>query len=297
MAVQTKRQVLDFLTKDYQTNSPKVQLLPNWPPSSKIQAGLGTQCIMRWYLSLQGEDAPFTSQMVFSQDSSMQQTIYRYDWAFGITLLEGFYWNWQEKLRGENSLAIHLVLEPEGDGPEAIPISATMSALHPSRNTKSFWELAWPKIPKAAADVAKVVEDVLPFAKYMESGLVLTSNVLESQAESKKNWFLYQFLDEKRKCPTVEWRINKNVLKEYGTLLRGSLFLAFSGSACASKSNLRILLRPQIGYYPDDDICFIIPTDELAEDQQVYIDVKPQERKQTDSQQEHPADTEGTPRR
>jgi hypothetical protein len=284
MAVQIKRQVLDFLAKDYLTNSPEVQLLPNWPPSSKSQAELGTRCIMRWYLSLQGEDAPFTSQLAFSQDSSAQESIYRYDWAFGITVLKGFYWDWQKELRDENSLTIHVVLEPKGEAPEAIPISAMMSVLHPSRHTKSFWELAWPKVPKAAADVAKAVEPVLPYAKYLEGGLALTSNVLESQAESKKNWFLYQFLDERRKCPTVEWRINKNVLEEYGPLLRGSLFLIFNGSTRSNTSKLRILLRPQIGYYPKDDLCFIVPTDELAEDQQVYIDVKPEELKQTDSQ-------------
>lgn len=278
MAVQIRRRTLDFLAKDYRTNNPTVQLLPDGPPLSASQAEHGTQCLMRWYLSLQGEDSPSTSQMVASQDIVTQQPIYRYDWAFGITLVKGFYWNWQKELRSEGSLAIHLVLEPVGDAPEAIPIYATVSALHPSRNTKSLWELALPKVPKAAADVAKAVEPTLPLAKYLESGLMLASNVLESQAESKKNWFLYQFLDEKRRCPTVEWRINKNVLTEYGPLLRGSLFLAFSGSTKSNAGSLRVLLRPQIGYYPNDDVCFVIPTDELPEDQQVYINVKPQEK-------------------
>jgi hypothetical protein len=283
MAAKTKRQVIDFLAKDYQTSNPKVQLLSDLTPSSNSQADLGTQCVMRWYLSLQGEDAPFISRMVISPNSSIQQTIYRYDWAFGITLLKGYYWNWQKELRNENSLAIHLVLESKGDSTEAIPVSATMSVLHPSRNTMSFWESALPKIPKAAADVAKAVEDTLPFAKFIESGLALTSNVLESQAENKKNWFIYQFLDERRKCPTIEWRINKNVLEEYGPLLRGSLFLVFGGSASINTNNLRILFRPQVGFYPKDDICFIIPTDELTEDQQVCIDVNPQEQELTDS--------------
>jgi len=298
VAVQIKRKVLDFRVDDYKTASPKVKPLPSIPPTCKSQAELGTQCILRCYLSLQGEDAPLTSQMVFSQDISTKQSVYRYDWAFGITVLEGFYWNWKKELRTENSLAIHLVLEPEGDGPEAFPIFATVSALRPSRNTKGFWELAWPKVPKAAADVA----GELPFAKkFLERSLTLMSDVLESQAESKKNWFLYQFLDEKRKCPTVEWRINKNVLEEYGPLLRGSLFLAFVGSTKANRGKIRILFRPQIGFYEGrdreekDNICFIIPTDSWAEEEQVYIDVKPQEQGQTDAQQEHPADTEKAP--
>ncbi len=285
MTVQSKRQVIDFLAEDYQTNRPKVRVLPHWPPAAKDQAELGTKCIMRWYVSLQGENAPCTSPLAAVQDTPTPPSIYRYDWAFGIAPLEGFYWDWQKELCEESALAIHLVLEPEGDAPEAIPISATMSALHPSRNTKSFWELAWPKIPRAAADFTKTLEAVLPTAKLLEGGLTLASNVLESQAENKKNWFLYQFLDEKRKCPTVEWRIHKDVLKEYGPLLRGSLFLAFHGAPGSGAGKLRILLRPQIRYCSEDDICFIIPTNALTDAQQVAIEVQPQAPQEVDSKQ------------
>lgn len=278
MTVQIRRRVFDFLARDYYTNMPKVQILPDDPPSPASQAQLGTKCVMRWYLSIQGEDSPAVSQMVFSQDAAMKQPIYRYDWAFGITLLEGFWWNWQNELPKEGSaLAIHVVLQPVEDAPEAIPILATVSALHPSRNTKGLWELAWPKIPKAAAEMAKIGESTLPFLKYLSSGLTLASNVIESQTENQKNWFLYQFLDEKLKCPTVEWRIDKAVLLEYGPLLRGSLFLAFNGSSKSNPGIIRVLLRPQIRYYSGDDITYVVPTANLPDDQQVYIDVKPQE--------------------
>jgi len=282
MTVQSKRQVIDFLAEDHQTNNPKVRILQDWPAAAKNLAGGGTRCIMRWYVSLQGENAPLVSPLAALQDAPAPPSIYRYDWAFGIAPLEGFYWDWQKELCEESALAIHLVLEPEGDAPEAIPISATLSVLHPSRNTKSFWELAWPKIPRAAADLAKTLEAVLPPAKLLEGGLTLASNVLESQVENKKNWFLYQFLDEKRKCPTVEWRIHKDVLQEYGPLLRGSLFLAFHGAPGPETGKLRILLRPQIKYYPKDDICFIIPTDALTDAQQVAIEVQPQAPEQVD---------------
>lgn len=278
MTVQIRRRVFDFLARDYYTNMPKVQILPDDPPSPVSQAQLETKCVMRWYLSIQGEDSPAVSQMVFSQDAAMKQPIYRYDWAFGITLLEGFWWNWQNELPKEGSaLAIHVVLQPVEDAPEAIPILATVSALHPSRNTKGLWELAWPKIPKAAAEMAKIGESTLPFLKYLSSGLTLASNVIESQTENQKNWFLYQFLDEKLKCPTVEWRIDKAVLLEYGPLLRGSLFLAFNGSSKSNPGIIRVLLRPQIRYYSGDDITYVVPTANLPDDQQVYIDVKPQE--------------------
>ena len=275
MSVQIRRRVFDFLAQGYRTNTPEVELLPDGPPSPASQAQLGTECVMRWYLSIQGEDSPAVSQMVCSQDATMKQLIYRYDWAFGITPIEGFYWNWQKELPEEGALALQVVLEPVGEAPEAIPISATVSALHPSRNTKGFWELAWPKIPKTAGDMTKIGEPAMPFLKYLSSGLTLTSNILESQVENEKNWFLYQFLDENLRCPTVEWRINKKVLVEYGPLLRGSLFLAFSGSTKSNPGSVRVLLRPQIRYCVEDDISFIVPTDTLPDDQQIYIEVKP----------------------
>ena len=279
MTVQIRRRVFDFLAQDYRTNNPKVQLLPDGPPLPARRTQLGTKCVMRWYLSMQGEESPAISQMVFSQDAAIKQRIYRYDWAFGITVIKGFWWDWQKDLPTGGALAIHVVLQPIGDAPEAIPISATVSALHPSRNTKGFWELAWPGIPRIAADAAKIVEPVLPPLRYLSSGLALASNVIESQSANQKNWFLYQFLDENLRCPTVEWRINKNVLAEYGPLLRGSLFLAFGSSTGSDHDSVRVLLRPQIRYNSEDDICYIIPTAELPDDQQVYIDVKPREER------------------
>jgi hypothetical protein len=177
-----------------------------------------------------------------------------------------------------------------GDAPEAIPISATVSALQPSRNTKGFWEQAWPMIPKTAADAVMAVEPAFPLLRYLSSGLTLVSNVIESQGANQKNWFLYQFLDENLRCPTVEWRINKNVLKEYGPLLCGSLFLAFSSSIESDRGSVRLLLRPQIRYNPEDDICYIIPTAKLPDDQQVYIDVKPRENSGVSTKENSPSD-------
>lgn len=181
------------------------------------------------------------------------------------------------ELRDESSLAIHIALEPIEDAPEAIPISATLSALHPSRNTRSLWDLTWPKLPKTAADLAKIGTPAVPFLDYVSSGLMLASNVLDSYTEDQKNWFLYQFFDEKLKCPTVEWRINKKVLREYGPLLRGSLFLSYNGSTESTPGCLRVLLRPQIRYCEKSDINFIIPTDVIEKSQQVFIEVTPKD--------------------
>jgi hypothetical protein len=282
MATQIKKKVFDFLVKDYKTTSRHVEILseePN-PKIIKAQPDDKSNFIQRWYLSLQGEDNPFFSSTTISQESATEQHIYRYDWAFGIAVIKGYWWDWMEELSDESSLAIHVVLEPIEDAPEAIPISATLSALHPSRNTKSIWELTWPKIPKAAAEMTKIAIPAFPPLNYVSSGLMLTSNILDSYTENQKNWFLYQFLDERLKCPTVEWRINRKVLNEYGPLLRGTLFIAFHGSTESSPGRVRVLLRPEIRYCPKSDLDFIIPTDKLEKEQQVFIEVKPKDVKE-----------------
>ena len=272
MALQTLRRVFDFKVLNYRQRERKVELLPEGWSSSTTPDQLGTPCVFRWYLSLQGEDGP-----TLCNEAAAGNSFYRYDWVFGITVIDGFWWNWQEELRDDSALTVQILLEPIGHAPEALPVSATLSGLPPSRNTRGFWEQMMAKTPRAAADLAKAAEWALPHAGMVASPLMLASSVLESQSGEKKNWFLYQFLDEYRRCPCVEWRITKNALQEYGPLLRGSLFLLFSGSSKASPGQLRVSLRTSIGYHPKDDICNIAPTDEWPSDQQLFIDIKPQE--------------------
>jgi hypothetical protein len=296
MPEQVKRMYLDFLARGYTTTSPTVQIVTGSHESSIGQSHpdyipwkKGSEFTLRCYLSLQGEDNPVASPKKPSSHeapvSGIERIIYSYDWAFGITLIEGFYWDWMKELPDENVLSIHVVLksEPLKDGPEAIPIAAILSTLHPSRNTKSIWEQALPMVPKTAAEMAKTGASVFPLLNYISSGLMLGSNVLASYTDNQKNWFLYQFLDEKQKCPVIEWRINKKVLVEYGPLIRGSLFLAFHDSAKSKSGTMRILLRPQIRYSQKaDDLSYIIPTNEISADNQVFIDIRPVEGKERD---------------
>jgi hypothetical protein len=264
--------VFDFKALSYRERERKVELLSHGWWSSTTKEQLKTPCVFRWYASLQGEERP-----TLASDPSAKDVVYRYDWAFGIAVIEGFWWDWQEHLRDESAIAVQILLEPIDHPPEALPVSATLSGLSPSRNTRGFWEQVAAKVPRAAADVAKASEWVVPHVGMVSSPLLLASSVLESQSGEKKNWFLYQFLDEYKRCPCVEWRITKNALKEYGTLLRGSLFLLFSGSNEASRGRLRVSLRPMIGYYPKDEICYIAPSNEWGPDEQLFIDVEPRD--------------------
>ena len=293
MAIQVKRMYLDFVARNYTTNYPEFEVISGSHKSSTGQTPAGCASwdkerafTLRCYLSLQGEDGPVASSKGPSSseipETGTERAAYRYDWAFGITLIEGFYWDWRKELPDDGALAIHIFLKPEPfeGGPEAIPVAAILSTLHPSKNTKSLWEQTLPMVPKTAAEIAKTGAPALPLLNYLSSGLMFGSNLLASHTDNRKNWFLYQFLDEKLQCPVVEWRIAKKVLIEYGPLIRGTLFLAFQNPAKSKDSAVRILLRPQIRYCKTDDICYIIPTQKLSAEDQVFIDVCPREGKE-----------------
>lgn len=283
MAIRIRRQTFDFLAKDYKTRNRSVEILHEDFDRSNIDARRddkknkveSNNFVQRWYVGLQGEDSPLVSSALASGKAEGEPLIYRYDWAYGVTVIEGLWWDWQGELRNESAIVVQLLLKALGDAAEFVPIGGTLSALRPSRNTKGLWETAMPQIPKLAAELTSVGKAALPQLEYASKGLFFASNVLESYTEKEKNWFLYQFLNEEQKCPAVEWRISKRVLAEYGPLLRGTLYGAFYGPAAVEPAAVRIQLRAGIGYLKDDDLVFIWPIDSLGADQQMCIDVRP----------------------
>jgi len=228
-------------------------------------------------MSLQGEDSPKAGERADGAAQDGEQLVYRYDWSFGIALMKGYYWDWMNCFPAKGALAIHLLLQPDPQdpGPEPVPVGAFLSAMRPSRNTKGWAEQALPAVMKGLADMARIGAHTLPMLDYAASGLTLGSTVLESSTGDRKNWFLYQFLDEELKCPAVEFRIYKEVLMEYGSLLRGTVFLAFPRSVKPNGGKVRIQLRPQLHYCDGDELCFIVPTDQIEPENPIYIDVEP----------------------
>jgi hypothetical protein len=288
MPVQMKRMYLDFVARDYKSNNPQFEIVSGSSGAASQQADANYEpykkddaFTLRCFLSLRGEANPAvhsgTRPPTKASSTATEATIYQYDWAFGITLVDGFHWDWMNELPEEGALAIHLVLKPDpfANGPEAIPVAAVLSTLHPSRDTKGFVEQYLPTIMKGASGMAKIGAKAFAPLNYLSSGLALGSNLLASSTGDKQNWFLYQFFDEKQQCPVVEWRINKTVLREFGPLIRGTLLLAFQTPAESNHGSVQVLLRPQIRYYPYDAICYIIPTNGLKPEDQVFIEVHP----------------------
>ena|SRR5579862_7984770 len=104
------------------------------------------------------------------------------------------------------------------------------------------------------------------------------SNSLDAQADGNEhNWFIYQFVDPDSHSCAVEWRIYKKVLQQYGPLLRGSLILAFHGKQNKEEQKgIRLLLRPQLGFIPKDELLRVTPTENLLKDSdQVQLVILP----------------------
>ena len=82
MAFRVKRTSFDFLATNYASKSPKIQILPEGFDRSHILAQPDDKrnFIERWYLSLQGEDAPNTSGSKVEPNFSAELA-YRYDWV------------------------------------------------------------------------------------------------------------------------------------------------------------------------------------------------------------------------
>jgi hypothetical protein len=197
MSTDFKCAQFDFLALDYQTKRPKLKVLKKRGeelkgalPGSYGKVDEEKGFILRWHMSILGECAPVISPTTGSNSAAESPIVYRYDWAFGITCVEGYYWDWQAALCAESALVIQVVLQPLGDKVEAVPVSALLSALHPSRNTKGFFETMGPKMAKAAGEMADTGAATLPFLKYASTALMFGSNVLESRTNDQRNWFL-----------------------------------------------------------------------------------------------------------
>ena len=129
----------------------------------------------------------------------VEETIYSYDWTFGITLIEGFYWDWRKELPDESALAIHLVLKPEPPkmglkrsqlGPSSVRcILQEIQRVFGSRPCRWYrrQRLKWPK----PAHQLSAPELSLQW-------LMLGSNVLASYADNQKNCSCINFLMRSR---------------------------------------------------------------------------------------------------
>jgi hypothetical protein len=228
------------------------------------KTGVRLEKPLHWYLSLAGDSRAQVSPLVVAQAGDLHA--FRYDWIVGLSCVakEDDWWDWQAKLRKEDALKIQLLIAapPELSWTE---VSAELLALHPSRDTNTWFEENASEAMKAAGSLAKIGANA---ALAVAPGLALGAQIINAIPSEKgkrpwflprkKNWYLYRYFDSAMNCPAVEWVISKDVMRHYGPLMRGSLILAFHGES-AQDARVRIRLRAGLGLLPGGDLNYVLP--------------------------------------
>ena len=242
-----------------------------------------TDKVLRLHFSLMGETSPTLSPLAADYSIEHGTTAYRYDWMVGASLIELSYnWNWFNEIAIERAIIVQLLIDPGQSECGFSESNAFLLGLQPSLNTASWAERNAKKLSESLGKLSNVTE---PFSK-IASNILKTSAVMSNFVSSddkgegswfkrgrKKNWFLYRFLDEKRKCCAVEWNISRNVMHQYGPLLRGSILLAFHGNPKPQKP-LVLLLRPRLNF-GESAMDYVPPVKELEEKEPVALSINP----------------------
>lgn len=233
-----------------------------WDKASEVEKEAMSKHVkaLRLHFSLMGETSPQLSPLAADFAMDGKTTFYRYDWVVGATLFDPYYsWSWFNKIAKERAMVVQLLVDSDATGCGVSESSAFLLGLLPSKDTVSLFEKNQHKLGGSLdklADLAGNVPGVAGGAATLalKTSAVVSNFVVSQEGGFKKwvgmgqkNWFLYRFLDERRKCCSVEWNISRNVLHQYGSALRGSILLAFHGSPKPEKP-LKLLLRPRLNF-------------------------------------------------
>jgi len=241
--------------------------------------------VVRLHLSLMGETRPALSPLSVDLATDREYRVYRYDWVVGIRGL--LRWNWKSKMRSE-ALVVQLAIRPHAADIGCTCVAAKLNVLPPSRDTSTWSE----RNPDTTAEIAKGTVDLaagvagVPIVGTVTKVAAALSNSLTSRSRWKTNWFIYQYVDEVNQA--VEWHIKRNVLDEYGPLLRGSLMLAFHGGirdSSAGAGGIGLRLRPLLAFqrgfrhirYFRDDLTRVNPMAEIDDQKQIELCISPGE--------------------
>ena len=232
--------------------------------------------VLRLHFSLMGETAPTLSPLSPDYSFGGATTAYRYDWIAGITPIERCCkWNWWDAISENRAMVVQLLIDPGQSQCSFSEISTLVLALQPSKDTATWLDRYSEKLGDSLAKFSEAASPLSNTAAGIIKTSALLSNFISSDEKGQKNWFIYRFLDEKRKCVAVEWNISRNVVHGYGPLLRGSILLAFHGGGQPQKP-LTLLLRPRIGLGKGGPaLKFLPPWEELESDNPVALSINP----------------------
>lgn len=233
--------------------------------------------VLRLHFSLMGKTAPTLSRLPADYSIDDKTTVYRYDWIVGASLIGPCYeWDWFNEIAADRAMVIQLLLDAGASGCGFSESNTFLLGLQPSKDTSSWVERNSERLGENLAKISNITE---PFSK-IASNILKTSAVMSSFVTSvdkggQKSWFVYRFLDEKRKCCAVEWNINRSVLHQYGSVLRGSILLTFHGDTPPQDKPMTLLLRPRLNF-GGGPIDYLPPFEDLEAHDPVALFIRPE---------------------
>ena len=219
------------------------------------------------YASLMGDAAgKFCRQL-----TQAKEVVHRFDWQFGVSTPSArqAVFDWVGALRDDRSICVQILIESPNSDCECIVAGADINGFKPLNTMKdestNFLSLAGSIIGGASP--------VPMLSKAMEK---LTGEAERTEAARYENRFknmfrLFRFLTD---CGDqgVEYVLNKDVLSQWGTFIKGSLELCFISNSPipAGGRDYRIRLLPKLGFKQKDHLCFL-PAPEQQEELKAEI--------------------------
>jgi hypothetical protein len=163
--------------------------------------------VLPLYYSLMGEMEPDLAPLSIDMKDTM---LYRYDWVVGIGHPDPGPQDWYMSMRDERTVTVQLLVDCGDSGLSFSDYTPMLLGLQPSRHTESWWERNADIMRESIRAGAALVGTFNPL---LSGAAQVAANFIRSNEGpgEEKNWWIYRFLDTKRRCCTIEWNISRKV--------------------------------------------------------------------------------------
>lgn len=257
MSIQIVKKFPNLELVNHKTRKPTSRFVT--PESTKPDNGH----LLRLYTSLM---APKTVPLIHSQTKELKpEQVCKFDWHFGICNHPNDWdFDWLKELRPERSLAVQVVIEIP-DKVEFTEVYSDMMGLQPLNQTLE----RKPDFIQVAADVGAAIAPS-KFVSTMLESLGTEREKIKMANEASllaRRFMMYRYVDNTGRRG-IEWLLTKDMVSEWGSLLRGSVYIAFYGTSYRDEKenqvgmevappHAKITLSTRLGFLEKDLLCYI----------------------------------------
>ncbi len=208
------------------------------------------------YVSLM---APRTVPLINYQTKELKpDQVCKLDWHFGIcNHPKDWDFDWLQELRPERSLAVQVVIEIPNKV-EFTEVYSDMMGLQPLNQTME----RKPDFIQVAANVGAAISPSKFFSTMLENlGTEREKTKVAHEAFLlSRRFMMYRYVDNTGRRG-IEWLLTKDMISEWGSLLRGSVYIAFfgtnQGEMDVAPQHAKITLVTRLGFLEKDLLCYI----------------------------------------